>query len=372
VKQSLNSNLGIFHRRSNPAPVNPFYPSLNSPSTSSATPVRDAPLAARTPAKTPLFRATSPSDDESDDEAPPRPSAATNMPDTDSEESDGEGGDSGDELANQLMQKATIAASPPPPVPSTTSRTSTSRNSKDKSTAVPVSDEIASPLAKPPTSAIPASAQASTSTSTNSGEKKPVITVLASLHLYDRMTGLFMLQDDSVKASLYKLTPAEGSGHWLLVEAARTEGSVWVSQGIDKEMVINFAEKELSMVFNFSSDDNSETFTWLLRLPDENSFSALQSQVSAALFEDKWGSGSWNKLKEDEREYSRKAYLEEDAEMWDDNEEEVEEEAAAVEEEESEESEEEEEEPTPLADSDAESDSGKFYSRIFEVISREY
>ncbi|GAA5853820.1 hypothetical protein JCM5353_002297 [Sporobolomyces roseus] len=352
IERTLEAGYKV--ERSNPAPLNPFYPSLNSPSTSSATPVRDAPLAARTPAKTPLFRATSPSsDDESDDEAPPRPSAATTMPDSDSEESDGEGGDSGDELANQLMQKATIATSPPPPVPAT------SRNSKGKSTAVPVSDEIASPLAKPPTSAIPVSAQASTSTSTNSEEKKPVITVLASLHLYDRMTGLFMLQDDSVKASLYKLTPAEGSGHWLLVEAAKTEGSVWVSQGIDKEMVINFAEKELSMVFNFSSDDNSETFTWLLRLPDENSFSALQSQVSAALFEDKWGSGSWNKLKEDEREYSRKAYLEEDAEMWDDNEEEEEEEVAvAEEEEESEESEEEEEEPTPLADSDAESDSG--------------
>jgi len=283
------------------------------------------------------------------------------MPDSESEESDGEGGDSGDELANQLMQKATIAAPLPPPVPSTTSRSP--RNSKGKSTAVPVVDEIASPLAKPPTSAIPASAQASTSSSTNSEEKKPVISVLASLHLYDRMTGLFMLQDDSVKASLYKLSPAEGSGHWLLVEATKSEGSVWVSQGIDKEMVINFAEKELSMVFNFSSDDNSETFTWLLRLPDENSFSSLQSQVSAALFEDKWGTGSWNKLKEDEREYSRKAYLEEDAEMWDDNEEDEEEEQAAAaveEEEESEESEEEEEEPQALADSDAESDSGTF------------
>lgn len=119
------------------------------------------------------------------------------------------------------------------------------------------------------------------------------------------------------------------------------------------------------MVFNFSadtSDGSVETYTWLLRLPDENGFSRLQSEVSAALFEDKWGQGSWNKLKEDEREYSRKAYLEEDADMWDDSQEEHDEgedygTSAAVEDDEDEFEEDEEEEPVAQRDSDVDSDS---------------
>jgi hypothetical protein len=130
------------------------------------------------------------------------------------------------------------------------------------------------------------------------------------------------------------------------------------------------------MVFNFSADTDteegkgSETFTWLLRLPEEDSFGKLQSKVSAALFEDKWGTGSWNKLKEDEREYSRKAYLEEDAEMWDGAEDE-EDELEEVPEEEEEESEEEEEEPVALRDSDEESDSGEcFCEPSIPVVSR--
>ncbi|GAA5951255.1 hypothetical protein JCM3765_002424 [Sporobolomyces pararoseus] len=348
--------------RSTPAAPEPFYPNL-SPATSSspANLSRDSPVSAtRTPAKTPLFRATSPSSDDEDDfaEAPSRPGV---LNDSDDEEDHGEGGDSsGDELAAQLMQKANLnASSPPPPVGSLASPARSSPKGKGKSTAVPVEDEIATPLAKPPTSAVPASAA-----STSSEEKTPIISVLASLHLYDRQTGLFMLQDDSVKASLYKLSPSEGSGHWLLVQSATTGGGVWVSQGIDKEMVINFAEKELSMVFNFSADTpegSVETYTWLLRLPDENGFSKLQSEVSAALFEDKWGQGSWNKLKEDEREYSRKAYLEEDAEMWDDSQEGEEEDEyetpASVEEEEEEEEDSEDEEPVAQRDSDEESDS---------------
>jgi len=355
-----------FRRRSTPAPPpEPFYPSISPSVSSPASTARDSPISAtRTPAKPPLFRATSPSYDEEEEDYEESSTRPAVLNDSESEDDDGEGGDSGDELAAQLMQKANLNASspsPPPPVPSPSRNSKGKGRSSDPSAARTIEDDIAAPLAKPPTSAVPASSE----------EKKPVISVIASLHLYDRMTGLFMLQDDSVKASLYKLTPAEGSGHWLLVESTKNEGGVWVSQGIDKEMVINFAEKELSMVFNFSADKEdgtSDTFTWLLRLPDENGFSNLQSEVSAALFEDKWGQGSWNKLKEDEREYSRKAYLEEDAEMWDDSQEDEEEEyetPTGVEEEEEESEEEEEEEPVAQRHSDQESDSGKvFLSRL--------
>ncbi|GAA5937065.1 Vid27p [Sporobolomyces koalae] len=336
--------------RALPAPAPSFYPTV----TSAASTV-DSPVTSHTPAKAPLFRASSPSDDEvSDDGRAPREGRTTTLADSDEDEvaSDGEGGDSGDELAAQLMQKATIDDRATP--------STSNLNRQGKLTTNASKQDIATPLAKPPTAAVPASSA--------SEEKKPLLSVVASLHLYDRMTGLFMLQDDSVRASLYKLDPTEGSGHWLLVESNKTNGGVWVSQGIDKEMVINFAEKELSMVFNFSADSpateddqtettSSETFTWLLRLPDENGFSQLQSKVSEALFEDKWGSGSWNKLKDDEREYSRKAYLEEDAEMWegDDEQSPVHEDESEPESEEDEE--EEEEEPVAQKDSDEESDS---------------
>ncbi|GAA6018871.1 hypothetical protein JCM11491_001707 [Sporobolomyces phaffii] len=353
--------------RSIPAPsTESFYPTLSPAVSSPDTPTRDPSTSTtRTPAKTPLFRATSPAedDDESEDEAALQPNSSSAEPEYFSDDGSEGGGDSGDELAAQLMQKATLedtsSSSPPPPVGSVSpSRTS---KGKGKSTAPPASQDIATPLAKPPTSAVPAS------TSSDSASPQATIEVVASLHLYDRMTGLFMLQDDSVRAGLYKLAPGEGGGHWLLVQSTSKtkprDESTWVSQAIDKDMVINFAEKELSMVFNFSSDGEDgtaiETFTWLLRLPDEGQFSKLQAEVSAALFEDKWGQGSWNKLKEDEREYSRKAYLEEDAEMWDDNEDEDEEEEARapVEEEESEEEDSEDEEPVAQRDSDEESDS---------------
>ncbi|KWU45689.1 VID27-domain-containing protein, partial [Rhodotorula sp. JG-1b] len=247
--------------------------------------------------------------------------------------------DSGDELAEQLMRKATLS---PQKKEAPTSASAAPDKGKGKAKAgsapVPVhDDEVAPALQKPPTPPAPP-------------PNTPVITVHASLHLYDRATGLFMLQDDSVKAGLYKVPPP-ASGHWLVVESDK-EGDVWVSQAVTGETTVNFAEKERAMVFNYTApavDEHSspETYTWLLRLADDEAFAALQAAVSAALFEDKWGAGSWNKMKEDDREYARKAWLEEDAEMWD-----AEEPEQPEEEEDEEEDEEEEDEPTPENDDD--------------------
>ncbi|GAA5835390.1 hypothetical protein JCM11251_005221 [Rhodosporidiobolus azoricus] len=330
-----------------------LYPSLPAVSSSSAasTPSRpSAPTssASATPAgKTPLFRATSP-EEETDDEAPPRRAAA--VPDSDDEEEDsfaeatqGYGGEEegssnadADELAAQLMQKATISSS-----------ASKGKGKAKASSTVPIADAIASAPPAPPKPAPPPTA----SSSTGGADEKPLISVPASLHLYDRATGLFMQQDAAVRASLYKLPGGGGGseGHWLVVESETEgkEGEVWVSQGVGAETTVNFAEKERAMVFNYTvtpeeGDDSgagSQTFTWLLRLSDEAAFSALQASVSAALFEDKHGAGTWNKLKEEERKYAREAWLEEDEEMWD-----GEQEQGVEEEEEEEDSEEEEEE----------------------------
>ncbi|BGO98180.1 Vacuolar import and degradation protein 27 [Rhodotorula toruloides] len=357
VEETLEEEFKVERAPQQPA-SSLLYPTLPPTDSPAATPSNPAPSSASTPAttsrlpppvsssKAPLFRATSP-DAESDDEAPAAGQKTTSvLPDSDEEDAFDEAregvDDSGDELAQQLRQKATIGGGGPA---QKTAASPAKGKGKAKAAPVPVEDPIAPPMPRPPVPAAP---------STSSDAPAPVITVLASLHLYDRATGLFMLQDDSVKAGLYKLGQA-GKGHWLVVESVGKEADVWVSQAITAETTVNFAEKERAMVFNYtappSSDDSQSqpiTYTWLLRLSTDEAFAALQASVSAALFEDKWGAGSWGKLKEDDREYARKAWLEEDAEMWDAEKEDAEE--AEAQEEESEE----EEEPEPVPESDDE------------------
>lgn len=341
-----------------PAPSTPLYPTLPSAtssgastpaqaSTSSATPspLRTAPPhvgSASTTRKTPLFRQTTPGVESDDDEDERDATPALDEQDDYAQATGGQD-DSGDELAEQLMRKANLN---PQKKDAPVSPAAVPDKGKGKATAgsapVPVhDDEVAPALQKPPTPPAPP-------------PNTPVITVHASLHLYDRATGLFMLQDDSVKAGLYKVPPP-ASGHWLVVESDK-EGDVWVSQAVTGETTVNFAEKERAMVFNYTApavDEHSspETYTWLLRLADDEAFAALQAAVSAALFEDKWGAGSWNKMKDDDREYARKAWLEEDTEMWD-----AEEAEQPEEEEEEDDEEEQEDEPTPESDDEAGTD----------------
>ncbi|BGP22446.1 vacuolar import and degradation protein [Rhodotorula toruloides] len=360
--QSASSSLYPTLPPTTPPVVAPAKPDAYS-SLTPATTSRLAPPVSSS--KAPLFRATSP-DAESDDDAPRFGQTTSSvLPDSDEEDAfdearDGED-DSGDELAQQLMQKATIGGGGGS---SKTDPSPAKGKGKAKAAPVPVEDAIATTMPRPPVAAAP---------SASSDNPAPVITVLASLHLYDRATGLFMLQDDSVRAGLYKLGPA-GKGHWLVVESVGNEADVWVSQAITAETTVNFAEKEHAMVFNYTappadSDSDSQsqpvTYTWLLRLSTDEAFSALQASVSAALFEDKWGAGSWGKLKEDDREYARKAWLEEDAEMWDAEEDEGD---VGEGQDEEEEEESEEEEPEPVVESDEDeydSDDAPSASRAF-------
>lgn len=67
-------------------------------------------------------------------------------------------------------------------------------------------------------------------------------------------------------------------------------------------------QKEIAMVFNFRYDapvaagsteeaETGQTFTWLIRFLEQGSFDKMQEGISTALFEGKWGAGSWKKLK---------------------------------------------------------------------------
>lgn len=56
------------------------------------------------------------------------------------------------------------------------------------------------------------------------------------------------------------------------------------------------------MVFNFKYDTSSaeaggQTYTWLVRFTEQVNFDKMQEGISTALFEGKWGKGSWKKLK---------------------------------------------------------------------------
>ncbi len=125
--------------------------------------------------------------------------------------------------------------------------------------------------------------------------------------------------------------------------ARRGKAGTWVSQGVNKDMVVNFSEAEKAMVFNFSLEEGGEVYTWLIRFKDEDLFNKMQEGISTALFEDKWGKGAWKKLKEDERDYQKTAYIE-DAEMYG-----IEEENA----------EEQDEEPAQEEEDDEDEDSGE-------------
>ncbi|KAM0791670.1 hypothetical protein ACM66B_000470 [Microbotryomycetes sp. NB124-2] len=231
-----------------------------------------------------LFRPATPEDDSDDDVRPPPPSARKlTAADSESEDEGGAGSD-GEDLARELTRKAVI----------------TPAKGKAKETSRPI-DDIAAPVEKPPTSAAPVGTSGAA-----------YLTEKADLHLYDRATGFFMLQEKDVTASIHRTN----EGYWLLVEGAK---GPWVSQSVDSET--SFSEKETSMVFNFrpeatETEPDPATYTWLLRFSDRSVFERMQQAVTTALFEGKWGVGAWNKLKEDEQEYQRSAYLE-DADMED-------------------------------------------------------
>lgn len=135
---------------------------------------------------------------------------------------------SDDELAAALLTKAVISGSPQ------------SEKAKGKARAIippaPPAPVDTAPPPPPPTS------QAPTSTTTS----LPLVAVTGQLHLFDRQTGLFMMQEEVVKSTIHRTS----EGYWLLVEG---EKGIWVSQGVEKDMVINFSEVSILCISVLSS-----------------------------------------------------------------------------------------------------------------------
>lgn len=194
--------------------------------------------------KIPLFREASPtpsisSDDEGEDVKPiiTPPKAKKTIPVKPVYEEDN-GINSDDELAAALLTKAVI---------------SPSSKSKGKARAITpptASNDIAPPPPQPPTSTAP------TSTTTS----LPLVSVTGQLHLFDRETALFMLQEEVVKSTIHRTS----EGYWLLVEG---EKGIWVSQGVEKDMVINFSEVSYRRTsFLFSNNTANQLLSSLERI----------------------------------------------------------------------------------------------------------
>ena len=174
-------------------------------------------VAAATPAKAttstsvPLFRPVSP--DSSDDERPPPRRAPVAADESDGDRSDN---DSGDELAAVLLRKAVITPAAAP------------RPAKSAPNAVASSSKAAArvdPVVAEKPGVDPAPQEISTAA---------LVSVRGELHLFDRRSGMFMLQELDTSLAIHQVD----GGHWLMVQG---EGGIWVSQGISIEMCLNFS-----------------------------------------------------------------------------------------------------------------------------------
>jgi hypothetical protein len=157
--------------------------------------------------RTPLFRPASPEYDDDEEEAYEDDSQVVEEPDYDEQEGsrieEVEDDESADELAAALMNKVNISSS--------------------DSSSDPVASTSAA-INNAPANLAPVESNASI-----------LFSVPGSLHLFDRGTSMFMLQEANVVTAIHQIQ----DGYWLVVEGP---GGTWVSQGIDKDMVINFSE----------------------------------------------------------------------------------------------------------------------------------
>jgi hypothetical protein len=148
----------------------------------------------------------------------------------------------------------------------------------------------------------------------------------AELHLFDFVSGAFIMQDSEVEATVSEIGKWQ---YWLQISGKERE---WLGQAVIADLNPIFNFEFLSFIFNHYGPDGS-AYSWLLRFKDSATIERFQEGLMQALWE-QLNEIKWNRVKEDDHEYVRKAF--EDLEMTDvpDEEEEEEEEEEIIEEEE--------------------------------------
>lgn len=120
------------------------------------------------------------------------------------------------------------------------------------------------------------------------------------LHFYDFPSGAFVLQADSVTATVSEI---DNWKYWLQVSTPDRE---WLGIPISSEINPVFNPEYLSFIFNQFTEDGS-AYSWLLRFKDQPTLDRFQEGLTSALWEQQ-NEMKWAKIKETEQNYVLDAF----------------------------------------------------------------
>jgi hypothetical protein len=143
-------------------------------------------------------------------------------------------------------------------------------------------------------------------------DRKLMISEECDLNLFDKATGMFMLQEANVVSSLW-LVKGKSFSCWLSI--AGKDGFIWVSTPVDANLPLHFEEQHTSIIISFVNEKTQQNFTWLMRYNSSDVYLKMNHAFTQGIFEANNGSGTWSKLKPDEQKYNTAAYEIGDVEM---------------------------------------------------------
>lgn len=143
-------------------------------------------------------------------------------------------------------------------------------------------------------------------------DRKLMISEDCDLNLFDKATGMFMLQEAGVVSSLW-LVKGQTFTCWLSI--AGKDGFIWVSTPVDGNLPLHFEEQHNSIIISFVNEKTQQNFTWLMRYNDKETYFKMNEAFTRGIFEANNGAGAWSKLKPDEQNYNKAAYEIGDVEM---------------------------------------------------------
>lgn len=165
---------------------------------------------------------------------------------------------------------------------------------------------------EPPVEAAPTQEEITNATYDPPDDRKLMITEECDLNLFDKATGMFMLQEANVVSSLW-LVKGQTFTCWLSI--AGKDGFIWVSTPVDANLPLHFEEQYNSVIISFVNEKTQQNFTWLMKYNDKETYFKMNQAFTQGIFEANNGSGTWSKLKPDEQKYNQAAYEIGDVEM---------------------------------------------------------
>lgn len=134
----------------------------------------------------------------------------------------------------------------------------------------------------------------------------------AELHLFDSSTGVFVLQDSTVTASIVDIGSfnCRQSSVILLIQdllSIRSATKQWITLSIEPLMNPVFSFEQLSFIFNFWVEEREVAFSWLLRFESFAAMESIQMVLMQALWEH-LNQQSWRKVSQEQREYVMSAF----------------------------------------------------------------